>query len=101
LIVFIRFYNSKEYHVLIISEIFVEFFTFISIYFILDYNIELTRRIFTTPIRLHDSIDKFLNVGDLLIGFILIKLIASPNKNFMLIMLMAWYVDLWFDTKYQ
>ena len=78
-----------------------EFFTFISVYFILNHNIELTRRIFAAPVRLHDSINEFLNVGNLLISFILVKLAASPNENFMLIMFVTWYVDLWFDTKYQ
>lgn len=78
-----------------------EFFTFISRYLILDCNVELVRWVLAAPIGLHHSVNKLLNAGDLLVGFVLIELATSPNEDLVLIVLMAWNVELRFDAEDQ
>lgn len=78
-----------------------EFFTFISVYLILNCNIELVRWVLAAPIGLHHSLDELLNAGDLLVGFVLIELATSPNEDLVLIVLMAWDVELRFDAEDQ
>ena len=64
-------------------------------------DIELTARIPTAPILLHNFLREFVDIDDLIVGLFFIELIAFPNENLMLVKLVTWKMVLGLDTQYQ
>lgn len=84
-----------------VSHVFMEFFTFITGNLVLNCDIELVGWVLAAPIRLHDSINKFLDARNLLVCFILIELASSPNEDLVLVVLMPRHIELRFDAEDQ
>ena len=68
---------------------------------VLDSNVELITWILATPVVLHGLVHEILHVDYFIVGFFFVELMAFPNINLMLVMLMSRDADLCSDTQHQ
>jgi hypothetical protein len=61
-------------------------------------NVELVLWVLATPVLIHYFLYELIDVDNLIVSFFLIEFIASPNKHFMLIVLVTWNTDLSSNT---
>ena len=79
------------------SEIFVKFFTLVSILLIIYLDVELILRILTSPILFHDPLQVYLAIK--LQSIVLFELATFPDKNLMRVILVVWVIKLRLDTQ--
>ena len=66
---------------------------------VLDSDVELITRVLASPVVLHGLVDEILNIDNFIVSFFFVELMAFPNIDLMLVMLMPWDADLCSDTE--
>ena len=83
------------------SEKFVELFWLVVHLFVLDQNVKLILRLLATPILLKDSLGEFISGDDFISSFFFIEVASFPDIHLVLVVFMAWYINLGTDTQDQ
>ena len=68
---------------------------------ILDSDVELISWVLAAPVVFHGLVDELLDIDYLVVGFLFVELIALPNVDLVLVVLMAWDSDLGPDAEDQ